>query len=58
MTNYLEVLRLSSLGYSQRMIESMARCSRHTICDVLQAAKERDVPGRPSVQLLYLRRGL
>ena len=43
MTNYLEVLRLSSLGYSQRMIESMARCSRHTICDVLQAAKERDI---------------
>lgn len=40
MTNYREILRLSSLQYSQRTIESMAHCSRHTVRDVLQAAKE------------------
>ena len=41
MTNYREILRLSSLQYSQRTIESMAHCSRHTVRDVLQAAKEK-----------------
>ena len=35
MTNYREILRLSSLQYSQRTIESMAHCSRHTVRDVL-----------------------
>ena len=43
MTNYREILRLSSLQYSQRTIESMAHCSRHTVRDVLQAASERGV---------------
>ena len=43
MTNYREILRLSSLQYSQRTIESMAYCSRHTVRDVLQAASERGV---------------
>ena len=43
MTNYREILRLSSLQYSQRTIESMAHCSRHTVRDVLQAAGERGV---------------
>lgn len=41
MTNYREIVRLSSLQYSQRTIESMAHCSRHTVRDVLQAAKEK-----------------
>lgn len=31
MTNYREILRLSSLQYSQRTIESMAHCSRHML---------------------------
>ena len=39
MVNYLEILRLSSLGYSQRTIESTAHCSRHTARSVLQAAQ-------------------
>ena len=43
MTNYREILRLSSLQYSQRTIESMAHCSRHTVRDVLQAAKEQGI---------------
>ena len=43
MTNYREILRLSSLQYSQRTIESMAHCSRHTVRDVLRAASERGV---------------
>ena len=43
MTNYREILRLNSLQYSQRIIESMAHCSRHTVRDVLQAAKEQGI---------------
>ena len=43
MTNYREILRLSNLQYSQRTIESMAHCSRHTVRDVLRAASERGV---------------
>ena len=39
MVNYLEILRLSSLGYSQRTIESTAYCSRNTARSVLQAAQ-------------------
>lgn len=39
MPNYLEILRLDSFNYSQRTIESTAHCSRHTVCNVLQAAK-------------------
>ena len=38
MPNYLEILRLDSFNYSQRTIESTAHCSRHTVCNVLQAA--------------------
>ena len=45
MTNYREILQLSSLQYSQRTIESMAHCSRHTVRDVLQAAKNKAYPG-------------
>ena len=39
MVNFLEILRLSSLGYSQRTIESTAHCSRHTVRSELQAAQ-------------------
>ena len=35
MTNCLEILRLNHLGYSQRMIEATAHCSRHTVHDAL-----------------------
>lgn len=44
MVNYLEILRLNSLDHSQRTIESTVHCSRHTIRDVLQAAKEQQTP--------------
>ena len=43
MTNDRDILRLSSLQYSQRTIESMAHCSRHTVRDVLRAAKEQGI---------------
>ena len=43
MPNYLEILRLDSLNYSQRTIESTVHCSRHTIRSVLQAAKENQI---------------
>lgn len=35
MVNYREILRLSSLGYSQRQIAASVHSSRHTIRDVL-----------------------
>lgn len=40
MVNYLEILRLDSLNYSQRTIEATLHCSRHTVRSVLQVAKE------------------
>ena len=39
MINYREILRLGTLKYSQRTIEAMVRCSRHTVREVLQSAK-------------------
>lgn len=39
MVNYREILRLCSLGYSQRQIEASIHSSRHTISYVLNAAK-------------------
>ena len=62
MTNYREILRLSGLQYSQRTIESMAHCSRHTVRDVLEAAKEQgvswplsdDITNAELEQLLFL----
>lgn len=39
MVNYKEILRLNHEGYSQRQIESSVHCSRHTVRDVLAAAK-------------------
>lgn len=35
MIDYLEILRLNNLGYSQRTIETTAHCSRHTVREVL-----------------------
>lgn len=43
MVNYREILRLHSLGYSQRSIESSARCSRHTVRSVLKKASEQNI---------------
>lgn len=39
MVNCKEILRLSHEGYSQRQLESRLHCSRHTIREVLTAAK-------------------
>ena len=39
MVNYKEILRLSHEGYSQRQLESSLHCFRHTIREVLTAAK-------------------
>lgn len=43
MPNYLEILRLDSLNYSQRTIETTAHCSRHTVRSILQTAKEKQI---------------
>ena len=40
MTNYREILRLKSLGYSQRSIASGAKASRNTVCEVLKNAEQ------------------
>ena len=39
MTDYREILRLKSLGNSQRQIEKALCVSHHTVTDVLKAAK-------------------
>ena len=43
MINYLEILRLNHLGYSQRTIETTARCSRHTVREVLAEMDKHDI---------------
>ena len=43
MTNYREVLRLKSLGYSQRSIASSAKASRNTVSDVLKKAEQLNI---------------
>ena len=43
MPNYLEILRLDSLNYSQRTNEATVHSSRHTVRSVLQAAKEKHI---------------
>ena len=43
MTNYREILRLSSLGYSQRSIESSVRSSHQTVKFALERAKELNI---------------
>ena len=39
MTNYREILRLKSQGYSERNIALAASCSRNTVSEVLQRAE-------------------
>ena len=43
MTNYREILRLSSQGISQRSIAASCACSRNTVAKVLNRAQELDV---------------
>lgn len=38
MVNYREILRLTSLGYTQRQVAASVRCSRDTIRDVTRLA--------------------
>ena len=40
MINYREILRLNSLGYSQRQIERGAKCSHHTVKRVIERAQQ------------------
>ena len=40
MTNYREILRLNSLGFSERNIALSVPCSRNTVAKVLKRAKE------------------
>ena len=40
MINYREILRLNSLGYSQRQIERGAKCSHHTVTRVIERARQ------------------
>jgi hypothetical protein len=43
MTKYREILRLNSLGISQRDIAASCSCSRKTIIKVLKRAKELNI---------------
>ena len=43
MTNYREILRLKSLGFSQRNIALSCPCSRNTVSKVLKKAQELDI---------------
>ena len=43
MVNYREILRLRSLGYSQRQITASVRSSRNTISDIFQIADENNL---------------
>ena len=43
MTDYLKILRLDYLNYSQRRIADSARCSRHTIRKVLEVASKANI---------------
>ena len=43
MINYREILRLHSLGYSQRRIESSVRSSHQTVKSVLEKAKAQGI---------------
>lgn len=40
MTKYREILRLSSLGFSNRNIALSGPCSRNTVAKVLKRAQE------------------
>ena len=41
MTKYRDILRLSSMGLSQRSIASSCHCSRNTVSDVLLRANQK-----------------
>ena len=43
MTDYLKILRLDYLDYSQQRIADSARCSRHTIRKVLEAVSKANI---------------
>jgi len=43
MTNYREILRLKSLGFSERNIALSCSCSRNTVSSVLKRANELDI---------------
>lgn len=43
MTKYREILRLSSLGFSNRNIALSVPCSRNTVAKVLKQAQELDI---------------
>jgi len=43
MVNYREILRLNSMGYSQRQIASSTRSSHHTVKTVLELASVQDI---------------
>ena len=44
MTNYRKILRLHSLGYSQRSIASSVKVSRNKVSEVLKKIKEFHIP--------------
>lgn len=43
MTNYKEILRLNQLGLNQIAIAQSCQCSRKTVRDVLNRAKNRNI---------------
>ena len=43
MTNYREILRLKSLGFSERNIALSCSVSRNTVSRVVQAASKRNI---------------
>lgn len=43
MTKYREILRLSSMGLSQRSIASSCQCSRNTVSEVLTRADQKEI---------------
>lgn len=43
MTNYREILRLSSLGFNKTQIAQSVGCSRTTVIQVLNVAEEKGV---------------
>ena len=49
MVNYREILRLHSLGYSQRSIESSVRSSHQKVKEVLDRAEEMHIESAPII---------
>lgn len=59
MTKYRDILRLCSMGLSQRSIASSCQCSRNTVSDVLSRAAQKELTwplpddvGDPDLQLM------